>query len=73
MAQGLRHHRHEYYEHHTDHYYDDEKHCMIKDVQFRCMICGKIRHEKYEYRPPPSKGNSNKALNKNKKKYGNRK
>lgn len=72
MAKGLRPHHHEYYTHRIDNYYSDEKHCMIKDVTYRCMICGQLYHERYEYRPPPIKGNSNKALNRNKKKYGNR-
>lgn len=70
MAQGLRPHHHEWYEHQINKYYDTKKHCMVKDVIYRCMICGKTFHEPYEYRPPPF-GKSNKALNRNKKKHGN--
>ena len=72
MAQVLRPHHHEWNEHRVDNYYDDQKHCMVKDVSFRCMICGKIYHECYEYKPPPF-GKSSKSLERNKKKYGNRK
>lgn len=36
-----------------------------------CMICGRIRYEKYDcYVPPPK--SKNKSLERNKKKYGNR-
>lgn len=65
MAQGLRPHYHQYY--------DKEKRCMIKKVIFRCMICGKVYHERYEYKPPPRKQKSCKVLEKNKKRYSNHK
>ena len=60
MAQGLQPHHHEWCEHRVDNYYDDQKHCMM---------CGKINHERYEYKPSPF----GKSLKRNKKKYGNRK
>lgn len=73
MSEGLRPHRHEWHEHKIKRYYDEEKHCMVKDVMFRCMICGKIYHERYEYKPPPKKYKSCKSLERNKKKYSNHK
>ena len=45
---------------------------MVKDVTYRCMICGKEYHERYEYKPPPRKEKSCKVLEKHKRKYGNR-
>lgn len=73
MAQGLRPHYHQYYDHGIKRYYDEEKGCMVKKIMFRCMICGKVYHERYEYKPPPRKSKSCKALEKNKKKYSNHK
>lgn len=70
MAQGLRPHHHEYYEHRVDKYYDNQKCCMVKNISYRCMICGKIYHERYEYKPPPVLSKVNKVLEKNKKKRG---
>lgn len=72
MAQGLRPHYHQYYLYNIKRYYDNSKHCMIKMVTFRCMICGKEYHERYEYKPPPITKKTSKTLEKNKKKYGNR-
>ncbi len=71
MAYGLRPHHHEWYIHQIENYYDDNKHCMARDISHRYMICGKIYHERYEYKPPPY-GKSNKVLNCNKQKYDNR-
>lgn len=70
MAQGLRSHHYEWYVHQINNYYDDQKHCMVKDAIYRCMICSKIYHERYEYKPPPF-GKSNKVLDRNKKRYSN--
>ncbi len=72
MAQGLRPHYPQYYEHSVKTYYDQESSCMVKKVTFRCVICGKLYHERYEYKPPPKKYKSCKVLEKNKKKYSNR-
>lgn len=62
MAQGLRPHYSQYYEHSVKTYYDQESSCMVK----------KLYHERYEYKPPPKKYKSCKVLEKNKKKYSNR-
>ena len=72
MSQGLRPHYHQYYLNDIKRYYDHTKHCMIKHVTFRCMICGKEYHERYEYKPPPKKEKSCKVLNDHKKKYSTR-
>lgn len=53
-------------------YYDPQKGCMVKRVMF-CCDCGKKYNAPYEYRPPPRKQKSCKALEKNKRKYSNRK
>ena len=38
-----------------------------------CMICGRIRHEKYDcYLPPPKEKDKSKVLEKNKRKFGGR-
>lgn len=73
MAQGLRQHYHQYYDHGIKRYYDEEKGCMVKKLMFRCMICGKVYHERYEYKPPPRKHKSCKVLEKNERKYRNHK
>lgn len=70
MASGLRPHYHQYYLYNIKNYYDKVKHCMIKHVTFRCMICGKMYHERYEYKPPPKAESA--VLERNRKKYGNR-
>lgn len=72
MTEGLRPHHHQYYLYDIRRYYDRQKHCMVKNVTFRCMICGKEYHERYEYKPPPKKERSCKALERNKRKYSNR-
>lgn len=71
MTQGLRPHYHQYYLYDIKRYYDKQKGCMVKNVTFRCMICGKEYHERYEYKPPPIR-KENKVLQNNKKKYSNR-
>ena len=73
MGEGLRPHFHQYYLYDIKNYYDTNKGCMVKNVTFRCMICGSEYHERYEYKPPPGKEKSTKALEKQKKKYSNHK
>ena len=55
MSEGLKPHYHQYYLYDIKRYYDRYKKCMIKHATFRCMICGKEYHERYEYKPPPRK------------------
>lgn len=72
MGEGLRPHWCKTYLYDVKYYYDHKKGCMVKDAKFRCMICGRERHEYYEYRPPPVKEKCrNKVLEKNKRKYSN--
>lgn len=75
MAQGLRPHYHQYYVYGIEKYPDRVKGCMVKKVIYRCMIpgCKHEYHERYEYKPPPRKQKSCKALERNKKKYSNHK
>lgn len=73
IAHGLRSHYHQYYLYDIKNYYDKDKHCMIKAATFRCMICGKEYHERYEYKPPPKQNRKLNILERNKKKYGNQK
>lgn len=68
MSEGLKHH-HQFYEDHAKYYYDKDKHCRIKKVIIRCMICGAERHEFYECYEPPPKHKTPKWL-KNKKNNG---
>ena len=65
MAEGLRPHYHQYYCYDDKKYYDHHRGCLVRKVTYRCMICSKEYHERYEYKPPPKK-------EKNKKKYSNR-
>lgn len=60
-------HEHSYVLKNIKHYFNHDKGCMIKDVLFKCVLCGRKYHEKYEYRPPPKKHNS-RVLQKNKRK-----
>ena len=70
MSQGLRPHFHQYYEHRVDSYFDNQKGCMVKEISYRCMICGRIRHEKYDcYIPPPKPKDKSKVLERNKRRY----
>lgn len=69
MAQGLRPHYHQYFEYNIQTRYDKEQHCIKKKITYMCMICGKLHNEVYDcYEPPPK--SKNKALERNKKKYG---
>ena len=63
MAQGLRPH------HHCCFIYAIKKHCMIKKVTYKCMMCDYMKHEVYECYEPPPKYKGNKMLEKHKKKY----
>ena len=70
MAEGLRPHRHQEFKYRTVRYFDKKRHVFVKEIQYMCMICGRIRYEKYDcYVPPPK--SKNKSLERNKKKYGN--
>ena len=72
MAEGLRHHFHQDFEYRTEQYFDNKRNCLVKKIQYMCMICGRVRHERYDcYVPPPKSKTS--ALERNKKKQGNRK
>lgn len=71
MAEGLRPHHHQEFEYHTVQYFDKKRRVIVKKIQYMCMICGRIRHEKYDCYVPPPKF-KNKSLERNKKKYGNR-
>ena len=70
MSEELQSHYHRYYLFDIKHYYNKVKSCMIKDATFKCMVCGKTYHERYEYKPPPDP--KSRKLEKQKKKYGNR-
>ncbi len=71
MSQGLRPHYHQEFEYRSEQYYDRKRHCIVKKIQYMCMICGRIRHEKYDcYLPPPK--DKSKVLEKNKRKFGER-
>lgn len=77
MAEGLRPHHHQEFEYRTIQYFDKKrhynhkKHCVIKKVTYKCMMCDYMTHEVYEcYEPPPK--SKTKALERNKKKYSNR-
>ena len=69
MAEGLRPH-HQEFEYRTIQYFDKKRHVIVKKIQYMCMICGRIRHEKYDCYVPPPKSKT-KSLERNKKKYGN--
>lgn len=73
MGEGLRPHHHIYYEVETRYYHDHEKGCAVRNTTFRCMICGKEYHERYEYHPPPDGVKHVKSLDKQKRKYNSRK
>ena len=69
MSEGLRPHYHQYFEYRTQQYYDKIDHAIVKRVKYMCMICGKIRYEKYvTYLPPPKTKNKSKVLKKNQQK-----
>lgn len=58
---------HQEFEYHTVQYFDKKRRVIVKKIQYMCMICGRIRHEKYDcYVPPPkSKTNHWKEIRKN--------
>lgn len=67
MAEGLRPHHHQEFEYRTIQYFDKKRHVIVKKIQYMCMICGRIRHEKYDCYVPPPKSKT-KSLERNKKK-----
>ena len=70
MSQGLRPHFHQEFEYDTQQYYDSKRHCIVKKIGYMCMICGRIRHEKYDcYIPPPKHKDKSKVLERNKKRF----
>lgn len=58
MAEGLRPHYHQDYMLKVIKHYDKKRHCMIKLVIYKCMICGREYYERYEYRPSKRKKKS---------------
>lgn len=71
MAQGLKPHHHCCFVYDIKRHYNHKKHCVIKKVTYKCMMCDYMTHEIYEcYEPPPK--SKTKALERNKRKYGNR-
>lgn len=53
MAEGLKPHRHQFYEDSVKQYRDDFGCKRVKAI-YRCMICGAVKTEKYTcYEPPP--------------------
>lgn len=70
MAEGLRHHYHQYYEDYVKKYRDSEG-VIIKKIFYRCMICGQAHVEKYTcYEPPPKRKYKKTGLEKAHRKYG---
>lgn len=71
MAKGLRPHHHCCFIYDIKRHYNHKRHCVIKKVTYKCMMCDYMTHEIYEcYEPPPKF--KNKSLERNKKKYSNR-
>lgn len=67
MSQGLRPHYHQDFEYGCYQYYDEKRHCIVKKIQYMCMICGRMRYEKYDcYLPPPKPKDKSKILRRNK-------
>ena len=71
MAQGLRPHHHNCFIYGIKKHYDYKRHCVIKKVTYKCMMCDYMTHEVYECYEPPPKSKSNKVLEKHKKKFSN--
>lgn len=70
MSEGLKPHHHQEFEYCTEQYLDRKRHVIVKKIQYMCMICGRIRYEKYDcYLPPPKQKDKSKVLNKNKQRY----
>ena len=67
MAEGLRPHHHQEFEYRTEQYFDKKRSCLVKKIQYMCMICGHVRYEKYDCYVPPPKSKT-KSLERNKKK-----
>lgn len=60
MAEGLRHHFYQEFEYRIEQYFDNKRSCLVKKIQYMCMICGRIRYEKYDcYVPPPKSKKTN--------------
>ena len=54
MAEGLRPHHHCCFIYDIKRHYNHKKHCVIKKVTYKCMMCDYMTHEVYEcYEPPP--------------------
>ena len=66
MSEGLRPHRHCYFEVESKRYFDKNRGCAIRKTHYECMICG---HEFYEIvelsHDPPQYKNKNNVLNRN--------
>lgn len=70
MSEGLKPHHHQEFEYRTEQYFDRKRHVIVKKIQYMCMICGRMRCEKYDcYLPPPKQKDKSKVLNKNKQRY----
>ncbi|MFQ6792909.1 MAG: hypothetical protein ACLRT4_13860 [Thomasclavelia sp.] len=70
MSNGLKPHYHQDFEYRSYQYYDSKRHCIVKKIQYMCMICGRIRYEKYDcYVPPPKSKDKTKVLQMNKHKH----
>lgn len=39
MAEGLRPHHHQEFEYRTEQYFDKKRSCLVKKIQYMCMIC----------------------------------
>lgn len=55
MAEGLRPHYHQDYMLNVIKYYDKKRHCMIKLVTYKCMICGREYYKRHKYKPSKRK------------------
>lgn len=67
MAQGLRKHRHCYYEVNFKYYYDNHRNCIVRNTYYECMICGHEYHEVSELsQGPPKERSKSSVLEKNK-------
>lgn len=66
MSEGLRPHRHCYFEVESRRYFDKNRGCAVRKTHYECMICG---HEFYETvelsHDPPQYKNKNNVLNRN--------
>lgn len=70
MAQGLRKHRHCYYEVNSKYYYDNHRNCMVRNTHYECMICGHEYHEVSELsQGPPKEKSKSSVLEKNKNRH----